>query len=462
MVVGEITTGTEVLVIGGGPGGYHAAACAARHGKEVTLVEAGDLGGVCLNAGCIPSKALIQGAAAAAPPPWGGTGAPVEFAALQEWKVQVVARLRRGVELLMKQADIKVVQGRATFTGRDRVSVASGHGTEAYRFEHCIIATGSSPTRIPGFETGDGCVIDSTGALALPAVPPRLLVVGGGYIGLELGTAYARLGSQVTVVEALDRLLPTMDPELSRAVHRRLQQLGVQVHTGVRVQGWTERDGAAVVTAEAGGRTLELPADRVLVAVGRRPNSAGLGLELAGVTVDERGFIQTDSACRTAAARIYAIGDVAGNPMLAHKATREAEVCADAIAGLPAAMDAVAIPAVAFTDPEVASVGLTEAEARAAGYTPATGRSALAASGRAWIRGDAGGFVKVVADSESGLLLGVQMAGPEASELIAAAALALEMGARAQDVALTIHPHPTLSESLMAAAAAAAGRVRAG
>lgn len=455
MVVGEITTGTQVLVIGGGPGGYHAAAEAARRGKEVTLVESGDLGGVCLNVGCIPSKALIQGARSAAAPYRTGPST-VDFPALQTWKSDVVERLRRGVTQILKQADANVVRGHAVFSGADRVTVASEHGNQTFRFEHCIIATGSRPTVLRGFEPDGERILDSTGALALAEVPASLLVLGGGYIGLELGTAYAKLGSAVTVVEALDRILPTMDPDLAKVVHRRLIKLGVKVMLGARAAGWHEQGGQAVVTLVSGAADqppAELRADKLLVAVGRRPNTEGLDLSVAGVSLGEGGFIAVDRTCRTSNPRVYAIGDVVGNPMLAHKATREAEVAAAAIAGEPAAMDAVTIAAVAFTDPEIASAGLTELEARAAGFTVTTGRAQFSAIGRALVAGDPEGFVKVVADAESGLLLGVQMAGPEVSELIAAAALALELGARVYDLAATVFPHPTLSEALREAAA---------
>lgn len=456
MVVGEIATGTQVLIIGGGPGGYHAAAEAARRGKEVTLVESGPLGGVCLNVGCIPSKALIQGARSASAPYRTGASA-VDFAALQTWKSGVVERLRRGVAQILKQADANIVQGHALFSGPDRVTVATEHGNQTFRFEHCIIATGSRPTVLKGFEPDGVRVLDSTGALALSEVPASLLVLGGGYIGLELGTAYAKLGAAVTVVEALDRILPTMDPDLSKAVQRRLDRLGVRTLLSTRAAGWRQEGGQAVVTLDggAGGSDTppELRADKLLVAVGRRPNTEELDLAAAGVRLAEGGFIAVDQTCRTSNPRIYAIGDVIGNPMLAHKATREAEVAAGAIAGEPVAMDAVAIPAVAFTDPEVAAAGLTEAEARAAGWSVATGRAQFGAIGRALLLGEPEGFVKVVADSESGLLLGVQMAGPEVSELIGAAALALEMGARVHDLAATIFPHPTLSEALREAAA---------
>lgn len=460
MVVGDVVTGTEVLVIGGGPGGYAAAARLGRAGKDVTLVDAAELGGVCLNRGCIPSKALIRAAETA----HGLRGAEaigitaqavkVDFARVQAWKAQVTQRLRQGVASLMKQGRVTVVQGRARFVGGDRVAVDTGHGSETYRFQHCIVATGSRPAELRGFAFDGRRIIDSTGALELDEVPAELCVIGGGYIGLELGTAYAKLGSKVTVLEALDRLLPGVDPELVAVVDRRLRALGVTVRTSARASGWREEDGKAIVEGQAGGEAFAVRADRVLVATGRRPNSDGLDLDQAGVAVDPRGFITVDEGRRTTARNIYAIGDVAGEPMLAHKAYREAGVVADGILGHPAAMDPVAIPAVIFTDPEISTAGLTEEAARAAGFEPVVSRFHFVASGRALTLGARDGFVKLVGDRGSGRLLGVHIVGPEASELIAGAVIALEMGCQVEDVALSIHPHPTLSEGIMEAAEA--------
>lgn len=456
MVVGQIVSGTEVLVIGGGPGGYHAAATAARAGKEVVLVEASHLGGTCLNCGCIPSKALIQATRRASPVSQDGVPPLTE---VQVWKRQVVDRLRRGVEQILKQAGVTLVQGKATFLGPDRVSVDTGGATEVYRFRHCIIATGSVPAFPPGFAPDGESVCDAASALEWTEAPEELVILGAGYIGLELGTAFARLGSRVTVLEVADQILPGLDAELTRPVARHLEKVGVKVHLGARATGWERAGGRLVVRAE-GVATDALAADRILVATGRLPNTGELGLDKAGIALDERGYVRTDDQCRTSVSHIYAIGDVAGAPLLAHKATREAEVAAAVIAGHADAMDPAGIPAVIFTEPEVATVGLTEAEARAKGYRVVIGRFPLTASGRAWTLGEPDGFVKVVADGDTGVLLGAQMVGPEASELIAAATLALELGARIEDVALTIHPHPTLSEAFMAAAADAAAKRR--
>ena len=458
MVVGDIVTGTEVLVIGGGPGGYNAAARLGEAGLEVTLIEAEAVGGVCLNRGCIPSKALIRAAAAAHTVATAGAlgiGARldgVDLARTMAWKDEIVGKLRKGVDGLLSHAQVAVVQGTAHFTAPDRVSVENSHGTQTFKFKHCIIATGSRPATLPGLAPDSDKIIDSTGALSLQAVPGELVVVGGGYIGLELGTAYAKLGAKVTVLEYLDRLLPGMDADLARIVERSLKALGVTVHTGARVTGWEAVKGKAVVRAEVGGKELTVAADKVLVATGRLPNSGDLALAQARVETDARGFIKTDARCRTTAPHIYAIGDVALGPMLAHKASKEAAVVAGVITGKAAVMEPACIPAVVFTDPEVASAGLTEAEAKERGYDPVSTRLPFSALGRAHIFGGTDGLVKVVADRTDGRVLGIHMVGPEVGELAAGAALAIEMGARVEDLALTVHPHPTLSEGVMDAA----------
>ncbi|QIA27517.1 dihydrolipoyl dehydrogenase [Thermaerobacter sp. PB12/4term] len=525
MVVGEVATETEVLVIGGGPGGYVAAIRAAQLGKDVTLVEKDRLGGVCLNVGCIPSKALIDAAKAyhrlAREAERGIVveGARLDFARLQGWKQSVVQRLTGGVEQLLRGNGVTVVKGRATFTGPNQVLVENpGGGNEVYRFKHCILATGSRPVELPGFAFDGVRILDSSDALALDHLPLRLVVIGGGYIGLELGTAFAKLGSEVTVLELADQLLPGTDPELVQVVARRLRQLGVKVHTGVRVLGWEEEPGgggvrvvfrpeprgespaaaagaaagavreaagagaagkAGAVSGDAGparpgGRGAAgtgapgsagssgseeqaVVADAVLVSVGRRPNTDGLGLELAGVELDERGRVKVDAQLRTSQRNIFAIGDIVPGPMLAHKASREGIVAAEVIAGLPAAADYVAVPAPVFTDPEIATVGLTEEQARQQGYDPVVGRFPYAANGRALTLGERDGFVKLVADRESKVVLGAGIVGPEASDLVAELGLAIEMGATLEDLALTVHAHPTLSEAVMEAAEAGLG-----
>jgi len=469
MVVGDIATGVDVAVIGGGPGGYVAAIRAAQTGKEVLLVEREALGGVCLNVGCIPSKALISVASlyhrlqGEAERGLVVDGARVDLEKLQAWKRGVVERLTGGVAQLCKGNDILVAMGTATFTGPNQIIVETAGGAEHYKFDQAIIATGSRPIELPAFPFDGRRILSSTDALALTELPEHLLVIGGGYIGLELGTVYAKLGSRVTVVEMMDQILPGSDPDLVQVVARKLRRLGVEVHLRTRAEGF-EDDGRVArvrLTREAAGgkeETFTVEADRVLVSVGRRPNSESLGLDRAGVQVDERGFIPVDEQMRTNVPHIFAIGDVVGGAMLAHAASHEGIVAAEVIAGEPAAFEPAAIPAVIFTDPEIASVGLTEAQAEVQGYEVLVGRFPFAASGRALTTGESEGFVKVVADAASHVVLGVHIVGAGASDLISEGVLAVEMAARLEDLALTIHPHPTLPEAIMEAAEAALGR----
>lgn len=459
MVMGSIKTGTDLLIIGAGPGGYVAAARAGHLGLDVTLVEAAELGGTCLNEGCIPSKALISAAnilhhaREAADRGIQFTDVRVEMAKLQAWKQKVISRLVSGVAYQQKQAQVNVVKGRARFEGPHDVVVEGPDGNQAFQFKHCIIAAGSREVELPFLKFDGERVLSARDALNLQEVPGDLVVVGGGYIGLELGIVYRKLGANVTVVEMMDQVLPGTDPDLVNVLMRKLRRLGVTVHTGARAKGLAEADGRTVLEVEAaGGKALQLPADKILVSVGRRPYTDGLNLQAAGVELDERGFIKTDEQCRTNVPHIYAIGDVAGGMLLAHKASHEGLVAAEVIAGQPSARDWVSVPAVVFTDPEIAYVGLTEAQAREQGYQVRVGKFMFTASGRALTLGETDGLVKIVSDAESGVVLGVQMCGPEVSEMIGEATLALEMGALAEDVARTIHPHPTLSEGIMEAA----------
>lgn len=456
MVVGEIARPVDLLVIGGGPGGYTAAARAAELGREVVLIESGRLGGVCLNVGCIPSKALItladlwERSRAAA-----GRGLPaaegaVDLAAARTFKDGVVDDLVAGVGTLLK--DVEVVQGVARLLDDRRVSVESGDQVSHFQFDACILATGSRPVVIPGLEPDGVRVVDSTGALDLTEVPGDLVVVGGGYIGLELGTAYAKLGSRVTIVEALDAIGGGFDADLVKVVGGRLEALGVEVLTGARASGM-EDDGLRV---EHGGDTRVLPADVVLVAVGRVPNVEELQLENAGIVLAD-GRIPVDGRGHTSSRRIWAIGDLVAGPALAHKAATEGRVAAECIAGLDAAVDAH-VPMIAFTDPEMASVGVTEAAAKQAGLAPVVGRARFAVSGRARTLGATEGMVKVVADA-AGTVIGVQIVGPEASDLISAAAIVVENALHVTDVVGTVHPHPTLGESLHEAATAVLRRL---
>ena len=458
MVVGEIARPVDVLVIGGGPGGYTAAARAAELGKEVVLIEDGQLGGVCLNVGCIPSKALITAAeqhhraqAFAARGIPAGDG-PVDLAATQTWKREVVDQLVGGVSAMLGK--VEVIDGFARLLDDRRVSVESGDQVSHFQFDACILATGSRPIVLPGLPLDGERVVDSTGALAFEEVPDSLAVVGGGYIGLELGTAYAKMGSAVTIVEALDRIGAGFDPELVKVVADRLEELGVTVRTGAKALGYA--DGALTIATADGEEALT--ADRVLVAVGRVPNTAELQLDNAGIEPGPDGRIAVDERQRTSSRRIYAIGDLVAGPALAHKASAEGRVAAEVIAGLPSASDAT-VPLIAFTDPEMAAVGLTEEEAREAGHEVVVGRARFAASGRALTLGATAGFVKLVVDAEDEVLLGVHVVGPDASDLISEGAIAVECALRLDDLAGTIHPHPTLGESMHDAALAARRRL---
>lgn len=458
MVMGSIATGTEVLVIGGGPGGYVAAHRAAQLGKDVTLVEMAGLGGVCLQQGCIPSKALISSGELisrleeAAERGITAEKVSLDGARLQAWKRKVIDRLEKGVAGLLKSADVSVVKGKATFTDAKTVAVTpvDGEGpTQAFTFEQCIIATGSAPINLKFMPFDGQRVLDARDVLALTEIPASVAVVGGGYIGIELGLMLRKLGAKVTVVEALDNILTGVDPDLVNVLSRRLRRLGVEVHTGASARGVAEE---GLTVAAAGGATRVIPADKILVSVGRRPLTGEIGIEHTGIQLDGKGFIPVDQQCRTAVPHIYAIGDVTAGPMLAHRASKQAIVAAEAIAGLPSATDWVSVPAVVYTDPEIAYVGLSEAQAKEAGYEVDVAKFFFQALGRALTLGQSDGLIKIVAEKGSGVVLGVHMIGPEVSELISEATLALEMGATVEDLAATIHPHPTLAEGLMEAA----------
>jgi len=452
---------TRVAVLGAGPGGYPAAFRAAARGMDVTLIDPEpDPGGVCLYRGCIPSKALLHVAAfldeAEAAAAWGvRLGEPqIDLDRLRAWKGEVVGTLTRGLGTLSRARGVRYVQGRGVFTGPHTIAVRrTDGGADTVGFDHAIIATGSRPTEVPAFASDSPLVMDSTAALELADVPGSLLVVGGGYIGLELGGVYAALGTRVTVVELSTGLLPGADRDLVAVLERRLRERFEAIHLETRVVALEA--GAAEVEVELSGVELGLSeqrVDRVLIAVGRRPNAEGLGLEAAGVAVDARGFIETDRARRTTAPHIFAVGDVAGEPMLAHKATHEARVAVDVIAGEPEEFDAQAIPAVVFTDPELGWTGLTEAQARAAGRDVRVAAFPWAASGRAVTLGRTDGLTKLIVDAVTDRVLGVGVVGRGAGELVAEATLAIEMGATADDLARAVHQHPTLGETVMEAA----------
>jgi dihydrolipoamide dehydrogenase len=444
---------TDVVVIGAGPGGYAAAFYAADLGLQVTMVDTREKpGGVCLNVGCIPSKALLHAAEVIAEvresKEIGITfeEPSIDLERLRSWKEKIVSQLTGGLGQLGKKRGVEYVQARARF-GDPRTLVLGDGDAGIIKFQRAIIATGSRPSSVPGLDLESGKIMDSTEALELPDVPKRLLVVGGGYIGLELGTVYAALGSKVTVVEMLKGLLPGADKDLVRPLERRIRESFEAVYTETKVVSVEETKERLRVQFE--GKTDEVQTfDRVLVAVGRRPNSDDLGLEKIGIVPDEAGFITVDQQCRTGHENIFAIGDVAGQPMLAHKAIREGKVVAEVLAGQPAAFDNQAIPAVVFTNPEVAWTGLTETEAKSKGIEFKVARFPWAASGRALTLGRSEGLTKMIFEPQSGRILGVGIVGPNAGELIAEGNLAIEMAAVAEDLALTIHAHPTLSETV--------------
>ncbi len=446
---------TRLLVIGGGPGGYVAAIRAGQLGIETVLVEEHALGGSCLNVGCIPSKALIHAADAyhdarsrESGSPFGLSvgGAALDFGKTVAWKDGIVGRLTSGVAGLLRKNRVTVIRGRADIIDGKTVAV---DGQKRIRAEHLLIATGSKPAELSALPFG-GKVISSTEALSLAEIPPSLAVVGAGYIGLELGTAFAKLGSRVTIVEAAGKILPGWDEELTRPVAARLQALGVDLVTGAKALGIDAATGKLRI-AEAQQNERLVDCDKVLVAVGRVACSTGFGLEGLDLAMDG-GFIRVDDRCATTMRDVWAIGDVTGEPMLAHRAMAQGEMVAELIAGRKRRFDPVAIPAICFTDPEIVSVGLSPAQAKAAGHNARVAAFPFAANGRAMTQGDDGGFIRVVADEADGTLLGVQAVGHGVSELSAAFGLALEMRARLEDIAATIHAHPTRGEAFQEAA----------
>ncbi|UCD77595.1 MAG: dihydrolipoyl dehydrogenase [Desulfobacterales bacterium] len=452
---------THLAVVGGGPGGYAAAFLAADLGLEVTLIDPEkNPGGVCLYRGCIPSKALLHAAKvideAREAKAWGlrFSGLKVQHGKLQEWKNEVVARLTGGLGQLVKQRKINYLQASAAFKDSRTLTVTEVNGRQStLSFEYAIIATGSEAAGIPGFDFDSERLLDATAALDLTQIPKKLLVVGGGYIGLELGTVYAALGSNVTVVEMTSSLLPGVDQDLVRILQKRLQErmAGILLQTTVK-ELKVQKNG---VKATLEGPDVDQKArifDRVLMAVGRRPNSADLGLKNTDIQVDGRGFIKVDDQRRTAEKHIFAIGDVAGEPMLAHKASHEGRVAAEVIAGRQVAYEPATIPAVVFTDPEIAWAGLTENDARRNGIEHEVVRFPWVASGRAATLDRNDGLTKLVVDPQSERILGMGIAGSGAGEMIAEGVLAIEMGANITDVGLSIHPHPTLTETIMEAA----------
>ena len=463
---GKADLHAEVLVLGAGPGGYTAAFRAADLGKQVVLVERDPtLGGVCLNVGCIPSKALLHVAKVITEAEEAGHSGiafakpAIDVAKLRAWKSGIVGKLTKGLAGLAKQRKVTVLQGVGRFSSPRTVQVTGADGAKTVSFDHCIIAAGSSVARIPGFPYDHPRLIDSTGALELAAIPKRMLVIGGGIIGLEMATVYDALGTKVTVVELMDGLIPGADRDVVRPLEKRIGKRYEQILLGTKVTK-LEPDGSGLrATFEGPGAPEPQVYDTVLMAVGRRPNGREIAAEAAGVVVNERGFIPVDRQMRTSVPHIHAIGDIVGEPMLAHKATHEGKLAAEVIAGHKAAFDAKTIPSVAYTDPEIAWMGLTETQATAQGIAFEKAAFPWAASGRALAMGRDEGMTKVLYDKASHRILGAAMVGTNAGELIAEAVLALEMGAEIGDIALTIHPHPTLSETLFFAAEIAEGSI---
>jgi dihydrolipoamide dehydrogenase len=457
-----MSTNYQAIVIGAGPGGYPCGIRLAQLGIKTLVIEKEHWGGVCLNVGCIPSKALITAARHVEESKHFadmGLVLPgaisVDMAKLQAWKSGITKKLNQGINTLLKGNGADTIFGTAKITGPNEVTVTTADGVRVLTADHIVVATGSRPIQIPGFSYADGPVLDSTKALALDTLPGRLVVIGGGYIGLEMGGMFARLGSKVTVVEGTPGLLPGFDPDCTKLVERKLKKAGVTIVTEAKAKGWEVADDGIVVKVETKAGEQAIPADYVLVTVGRFPNTEDLGLAEVGVALDGR-FIQTDTQRRTSVPSIFAIGDVACQPMLAHKATYEGELVAEVIAGHKRVYDAKTVPAVVFTDPEIAIAGLDEAAARARGPVK-VGKVPFGAIGRALTTGETDGFYKVVLDADTNLVLGVTICGAHASDLISEAALAVEMAAEGLDLGLTIHPHPTFGEGVMEAAKAALG-----
>lgn len=452
---------SEVAVIGAGPGGYVAAIRLAQLGKNVVLIDKDKLGGICLNYGCIPSKAMIYAAEFLDKIKKSeNMGISVEkvtmdFNKMQDWKDSIISNLNKGIESLCKSNKIKVVRGEAYFEGSNKLKVTNGKNVDYIEFEKAIIAVGSKPVELPGFKFDGKKIISSTEALYLDKIPKNLAVIGGGYIGLELGTVYAKLGSKVNVIEMEGQILPGFDKEIANVLQRNLEKLEVKIYLNSKAIKFEN----GKVTIESKDKdNLAIDADNALVAVGRIPVTNNIGLENTKVKLDDKGFIKVDKNLRTNDENIYAIGDVSTGPMLAHKASSQGKFVAEAIVGNKGSYENIVVPAVIFTDPEIATVGMDEKEAKDKGIKIKIGKFPFMVSSRAMTRNATEGFVKVIADEKSNKILGVQIVGSEASDLISEAALAIKMNATLDDLALTIHPHPTLSESLMEAAEATMGK----
>lgn len=460
MVVGDFSQKAETVVIGAGPGGYVAAIRAAQLGQEVVLIEKDLLGGVCLNWGCIPSKAMIEVSGLkkhlekAAEMGIMVKDVAVDLPQLHKWKNGVVEKLRTGVGSLLSKNGVDVIHGTASFTEPGKILVASEHGIQRFEFTNLILATGSSPISLPGIPFDHELVIDSTDALGLEKVPEQMVVVGAGSVGIELGLVYAKLGSELTIIEFQDQLLPFLDPELPKVLVKSLTKNNVKLLLGTKVEQVHSQNGRAKIIYSQAGTQATIEADKVLVAIGRRPNTDDIGLDKIGLPVDPKGFIKVNEKMRTEVQNIYAIGDLIPGPMLAHRASHMGKIAAEVISGKPAAFDNLAIPGVIFSDPEIATVGMTEAQAQQQGYQVKAGIFPFRALGRAMTIGETDGLTKVVSDADSGTVLGVHIIGPHASDLIAEGALAVESASHIDDLTLTIHAHPTLPEGIEEAAEA--------
>jgi len=457
----------EAIVLGGGPGGYVCAIRLAQLGIKTACIEEEEYGGVCLNWGCIPSKALIANAhfydkaqkMAAHGIEVGGV--KVDAPKMQEWKDGIVKKLTGGVRSLLKANGATIIEGRGKLVAKNTVEVTekSGGKRRVVASKAIVIATGSATIQVPGFEFDGQTVIGAREAVSLRKIPGHLVVVGGGVIGLELGMVYQSFGAKLTVVELTAGLLPGIDADCVKVVEKNITKHGGTILKSARAESIEKRPGGgAKVSVSTGGKTEVIECDQVLVAVGMKPRSRGIGLEEVGVAIDQRGFVTTNERCETNVPGIYAIGDVSGTPMLAHKASKEGEVAAEVIAGHHGAKDWVTVPGIVFTDPEIATVGLTQEQAKERGQDVKVGRFPFSALGRAMSIAETDGFVKVVTDTASGRVVGIHIVGPSASDLISEGALALEMVATAEDMAMTVHPHPTLGEALMEAAAASIGQ----
>ncbi|RNM27188.1 dihydrolipoyl dehydrogenase [Erysipelothrix rhusiopathiae] len=455
MVVGDLALELDTIVIGSGPGGYVAAIRAAQLGQKVAIIEKDNIGGVCLNVGCIPSKALINAGhryqESMNSETFGVTAenVKIDFTKTQAWKdEQVVNKLTSGIAMLLKKNKVEIIRGTAFFNDTHQLRVVNDESAQSYTFKHCVIATGSRPIEIKGFKFGKR-IIDSTGGLNLKEIPKKLVVIGGGYIGSELAGVYANLGSEITILEGAPSILPQFDKDMIKLVENEFKKKDVTIVNNAMAKDAKETKDGVVVTYEVDGKPATIEADYVMVTVGRRPNTDDLGLQVAGVETNERGLITVDKQGRTSQKHIFAIGDVTPGLALAHKASYEAKVAAEAISGQPSEIDYVAIPAVCFTDPELATVGLTEKEAKDQGLTVKVSKFPFGANGRALSLNAGEGFVRLVSEKETGLLLGGQVAGVGASDIIAEIGLAVEARMNVEDLSLTIHAHPTLSETVM-------------